>query len=63
MSMITKELDRTLDQIVEQKILEFFGDPDSGLELKKEFLKELRNREKHSRKFVAHKTILKKYGI
>jgi len=33
-----------LELLIEQKILEFFGDPDSGLELKPEFKEELERR-------------------
>jgi len=33
-----------LEFLIEQKILEFFGDPDSGLELKPEFKEELERR-------------------
>lgn len=55
---------RELENLIEQKILEFLGDPDSGLELKKTFLAKLkRNIAKKNRKFVSHAEVLKKYGI
>ena len=42
-AMRTKGFTKKIDQIVEQKMLEFFGDPDSGLIIKKTFLNRLKN--------------------
>jgi hypothetical protein len=44
---VAKVKDLSIDELeflIEQKILEFFGDPDSGLELKPEFKEELERR-------------------
>ncbi len=44
---MAKVKDLSIDKVellTEQKILEFFGDPDSGLELKPEFKEELERR-------------------
>ena len=61
--MTTKERDRKLGTLVEQKILEFLGDPDSGLELKRGFLATLRKRMSKNQKFTSHRAVLKKYGF
>ena len=61
--MTTAERDKKLGDLVEQKILEFLGDTDSGLELKKGFLTNLRNRMGKSQKLTSHATVLKKYGL
>ena len=44
---MTKVKDLTIDELeylIEQKILEFLEDPDSGLELREEFKQELKGR-------------------
>lgn len=44
---MTKVKDLTIDELeylIEQKILEVLGDPDSGLELREEFKQELKGR-------------------
>ncbi len=54
---------KELENLVEQKILEFFGDPDAGLEIKKSFLDTLRKNMRKSQKMTSHTAVLKKYGI
>ena len=54
---------KKLENLVEQKILEFFGDPDSGLTLKKSFLTILKKRMRKAQKLAPHSTVLKQYGI
>ncbi|MBI3075067.1 MAG: hypothetical protein HYY92_02545 [Parcubacteria group bacterium] len=62
--MVTKEHDKKLGNLVEQKILEFFGDPDAGLGLQKSFLLKLRkSMGQKSRKLTPHADVLKKYGV
>lgn len=56
--------DKKLENLIEQKILEFFGDPDIGLELKKSFLAKLRKSARQkSRLLISHADVLKKYGF
>lgn len=55
--------DKKLGNLVEQKILEFFGDPDAGLGLKKGFLNNLRKGMRRSQKLTSHADVLKKYGL
>lgn len=51
-----------LEYLIEQKVLEILGDPDSGLELKDEFKEELRERLKNPSKRVSHREVIKKFG-
>jgi hypothetical protein len=47
-----------LEYLIEQKILEVLGDPDSGLQLKEEFQRELKRRlEKHSGRIPHHEVV------
>lgn len=51
-----------LEYLIEQKVLEVLGDPDSGLELKEEFKEELKRRlEKPSRR-IPHQEVVNKIG-
>ncbi len=61
-AMRTKGFTKKIDQIVEQKMLEFFGDPDSGLIIKKTFLNRLKKR-MQEQKLSSHDLVLKKYGL
>ncbi len=61
--MITKELTKTIDRLVEQKIFEFFGDPDNGLGVKKSFLNALKKRLNKKQKLASHELVMKKYGV
>ncbi len=54
---------KELGNIVEQKILEFFGDPDSGLTIKRRFLNTLRRNMQKSQKLISHADVLKRYGL
>lgn len=60
---MTAKQQKVLENLVEQKILEFFGDPDSGLSVKKAFLAMLNKRAKKTQKLVPNAAVLKKYGI
>ena len=51
-----------LEFLVEQKLLEMLGDPDSGLELKEEFKQKLRERAESSAQRVPHNEVLKRLG-
>jgi len=54
---------KQLENLVEQKMLEFFGDPDSGLTIKKSFLVMLKKRMRKVERTVSNTAVLKKYGI
>src|SRR3989338_1774180 len=62
-SMTTAEKNKKLGNLVEQKILEFFGDPDAGLDLKRSFVTELRKRMAKKQKLTSHAQVLRKYGL
>jgi hypothetical protein len=51
-----------LELLIEQKILEFFGDPDSSLELKQEFKEELERRLKTPSGKIPHEEVVKIVG-
>ncbi|KKW32495.1 MAG: hypothetical protein UY78_C0037G0003 [Parcubacteria group bacterium GW2011_GWA1_53_13] len=61
--MTTAEKNKKLGNLVEQKILEFFGDPDAGLDLKRSFVTELRKRMAKKQKLTSHAQVLRKYGL
>ncbi len=50
-----------LERLIEQKMLEFFGDPDSGLVLRAEFREELQSRLKNPRQKVAHQEVASRF--
>ncbi len=61
--MTAAQLNKKIEHIVEQKLLEFLGDPDANRELKKSFAATLRKRLKIDQKFVPMATVARKYGI
>jgi hypothetical protein len=53
--------DLTIDELeclIEQKILELLGDPDSGLELKQEFKQELKRRLENPSRRIPHREVM-----
>lgn len=51
-----------IEQIVEQKMLEIIGDPDSGLHLKKKFKRQLEQRLKKPSRKISHEEVLKRFA-
>ena len=51
-----------LNQLIEQKLIEIVGDPDSGLELKDDFKEKLKKRLKSSSKRVLHQEVIKRFA-
>ncbi|MDD3748084.1 MAG: hypothetical protein PHX35_01835 [Candidatus Bipolaricaulis anaerobius] len=51
-----------LEYLIEQKVLEMLGDPDSGLELREEFKKELSERLGRPSKRASHRDVLNRFG-
>lgn len=51
-----------VEQLVEQKLLEIIGDPDSGLHLKREFKTKLEQRLKKPSKRIPHEEVLKRFA-
>jgi hypothetical protein len=62
---MTNVKDLTMDELeylIEQKILEVLGDPDSGLELKKEFQRELKRRLEKPSERIPHHEVVSRIG-
>ncbi len=51
-----------IEQLVEQKMLEIIGDPDSGLHLKKSFKTKLEKRLKKPSRRISHEEVLKRFA-
>jgi hypothetical protein len=51
-----------LEYLIEEKIVELLGDPDSGLELTDEFRKKLRERLEETSKRIPHEEVLRRLG-
>jgi hypothetical protein len=51
-----------LEHMIETKILEILGDPDSGLELREEFKAKVRERQSRVSPMVSHEEVLKELG-
>ena len=51
-----------LEYLIEEKILEILGDPDSGLELRDDFERELKRRLENPSPRVSHDEVLKRIG-
>jgi len=51
-----------LENLIEQKVLELLGDPDSGLELRQEFKEELSRRMKNRSVTISHQEVIKKFA-
>ena len=49
-----------LEQLIEHKLLEILGGPDSGLQLKKEFKRKLEQRLKKPSERISHQEVLKR---
>lgn len=61
--MTLKALDKKIDFLVEQKLNELLGDPDSFLSPNKQFLQRLMVRLGKTPKLIAHTQVMKKYGL
>jgi hypothetical protein len=62
--MTTAQLNKQIGDIVEQKLLEFFGDPDEGLEVRKSLVTRLRKQMKEkNRKLTPLSEVAKMYGL
>ena len=51
-----------LEHLIEQKILEVLGDPDSGLELRDEFKEILKRRLGNPSKRISHQEVVNRVG-
>lgn len=51
-----------LEDLIERKVLEMLGDPDSGLQLQPEFRQKLELRLKQASPRVPHQEVIKRFG-
>jgi len=51
-----------LENLIEQKIIEIFGDPDSGYELREDFRQKLNQRLSANAKLISHKEVVENFG-
>ena len=51
-----------LEQLIEHKLLEILGDPDSGLHLNKEFKRKLEQKLKKPSKRISHQEVIKRFA-
>ena len=51
-----------LEYLIEQKVLELLGDPDSGLELRQEFKEELSQRLRSPQQRIPHQEAIRRFG-
>jgi hypothetical protein len=58
-----EQLQALIDQRVDQRLEDIFGDPDEGLEVREEVIKELKDQRKHRKKLVQGEEIMKQYGL
>lgn len=62
---MTSVKDLTIDELeylIEQKILEVLGDPDSGLELREEFKEKLKGRLENPSRRIPHQEVVNRVG-
>lgn len=50
-----------LENLIEQKIIEVFGDPDAGLELREDFKEKLRKRLSSDSRRISHREAVEKF--
>lgn len=51
-----------IEQLIEKKLLEILGDPDSGLQLSEDFKTKLEQRLKRPSKRISHDEVLKRFA-
>jgi len=59
LSQLTKD---DLENLIEQKIIEILGDPDTSLDLKQEFRVEIKKRIAKRSERIPHAEVLKRFG-
>jgi len=51
-----------LEQLIESKLLEILGDPDSGVELRPDFREKLHQRLQQSSRRTSHEEVLRRFA-
>jgi len=62
MEKVNKMTIEDLENLIEQKILEILGDPDTDLNLRKDFKEELKARLEKRLKLTPHQEVMKRFG-
>jgi hypothetical protein len=62
MKPINQLTNEDLEHLIEQKIIEILGDPDTSLDLREEFRNELKDRLASRLKRIPHQEVLKRFG-
>jgi len=62
MKPINQLTNEDLEHLIEQKIIEILGDPDTSLDLREEFRKALKDRLARRLKRIPHQEVLKRFG-
>jgi len=62
MKTINQLTNEDLEHLIEQKIIEILGDPDTSLDLREEFRNELKDRLARRLKRIPHQEVLKRFG-
>ncbi|OFY67408.1 MAG: hypothetical protein A3H98_09140 [Bacteroidetes bacterium RIFCSPLOWO2_02_FULL_36_8] len=61
--MQTATISKTeIELLIEQKLIEILGDPDSGLKFTTSFVQKIKERLKKQSQRISHKKILEMYG-
>jgi len=62
METINKITIEDLENLIEQKIIEILGDPDTNLELREDFKEEIKTRLANRSKRASHQEVMKRFG-
>jgi hypothetical protein len=62
MKTINQLTNEDLEYLIEQKIIEILGDPDTSLPLREEFRNELKDRFVRRSKRIPHHEVVKRFG-
>ena len=62
MKTINQLTNEDLEHLIEQKIIEILGDPDTSLDLREEFRNELKDRLARRLKRIPHHVVVKRFG-
>ena len=52
-----------VEDIIDRKLEEYFGDPDEGLELRPEFIKKLKTNKRSTNSRIPMEQVFKEFGI
>ena len=52
-----------IDEVIDQKFIEWFGDPDGGLEVREEIIEKLKAQRKSRKKGIPMEEVAREYGV